>query len=418
MNELDDETLHLVRFEHDDLEVIVLDLEVPEPSLPELTASEREVALAVADGMSNAEVAEARGVSLRTVANQLRSIFAKLGVSSRWDLARLLVQRSLEDEAPLAAPTVITSRPRPSARSGLVNSPATTAMLRATYEGIGICFDATRRELDVDYVDGEALLREDYCALFDGLAALTGRPGFGLDLARAMPAGSLGLMEWLSLSAPTLGDALGVVSDYGDLLHDGGKRVTRTRGDQLVVGYWVEGMCPPRAVLDWAFGCLYERLRENVPERPIEVSLQYDDPRDGLAEALFGCEVQYGAATNELVLPRGLADHAMPHGDTGVHDLLKEVAYRRVAGLGRPAAIQRVRRAIACALDHGDQVEAGAIARRFGMSRRSFLDALQGAHTSFEQLVDEVRVDRLVGALEARRAAPVHVLDALRGLGA
>ena len=66
MNELDDETLHLVRFEHDDLEVIVLDLEVPEPSLPELTASEREVALAVADGMSNAEVAEARGVG-RTV---------------------------------------------------------------------------------------------------------------------------------------------------------------------------------------------------------------------------------------------------------------------------------------------------------------------------------------------------------------
>jgi DNA-binding CsgD family transcriptional regulator len=64
-------------------------------SLPELlheqcarlTPSEREVVAAVLRGVSNAALARARGVSLRTIANQLASAFSKLGVRSRSELA-------------------------------------------------------------------------------------------------------------------------------------------------------------------------------------------------------------------------------------------------------------------------------------------------------------------------------------------
>jgi DNA-binding CsgD family transcriptional regulator len=55
-----------------------------------LTSREKEVADAVAIGLSNKQVAESLGVSVRTVENHLRSIFAKCNVASRTALAAKL----------------------------------------------------------------------------------------------------------------------------------------------------------------------------------------------------------------------------------------------------------------------------------------------------------------------------------------
>jgi DNA-binding CsgD family transcriptional regulator len=51
-----------------------------------LTAAEKDIALAISRGLSNAEIAAARHSSARTVANQLAGILKKLGVSSRVEL--------------------------------------------------------------------------------------------------------------------------------------------------------------------------------------------------------------------------------------------------------------------------------------------------------------------------------------------
>jgi DNA-binding CsgD family transcriptional regulator len=59
---------------------------VPSP----LTARELEVALAVAEGASNREVGHASGVSVRTIENQLQSIYRKLGVADRSELSALV----------------------------------------------------------------------------------------------------------------------------------------------------------------------------------------------------------------------------------------------------------------------------------------------------------------------------------------
>jgi DNA-binding NarL/FixJ family response regulator len=56
-----------------------------------LSATERSVARDVVAGLSNAAIARKRARSARTVANQIASIYRKLGVSSRAELtARLL----------------------------------------------------------------------------------------------------------------------------------------------------------------------------------------------------------------------------------------------------------------------------------------------------------------------------------------
>jgi DNA-binding CsgD family transcriptional regulator len=70
-----------------------------EPALPQaavadgLTQREREVALLVADGLRSREVAERLGIASQTVKSHLKTIFDKLGVRNRVELARRLEQR-------------------------------------------------------------------------------------------------------------------------------------------------------------------------------------------------------------------------------------------------------------------------------------------------------------------------------------
>ena len=64
----------------------------PPPSADGLTQREREVALLVADGLRSREVAERLGIASQTVKSHLKTIFDKLGVRNRVELARRLVQ--------------------------------------------------------------------------------------------------------------------------------------------------------------------------------------------------------------------------------------------------------------------------------------------------------------------------------------
>lgn len=63
-----------------------------------LTQSEARVARLVMEGLSNVEIARARGVATRTIVNQLSTIYPKLGLRSRRELKALSL-------APASRPT-------------------------------------------------------------------------------------------------------------------------------------------------------------------------------------------------------------------------------------------------------------------------------------------------------------------------
>lgn len=69
--------------------LVVLSFPLPERdgAFAALSEAEREVAGLAIRGLSNAEIAEARGTRVRTVANQMASIFQRLRVASRQELA-------------------------------------------------------------------------------------------------------------------------------------------------------------------------------------------------------------------------------------------------------------------------------------------------------------------------------------------
>jgi DNA-binding NarL/FixJ family response regulator len=85
------DALRVVRGNIGELEVIVCSYKVTEPKLPPgLSSAEQAVALAILEGKSNQAIADERGSAVRTVANQVASLFAKCGVSSRAELVALL----------------------------------------------------------------------------------------------------------------------------------------------------------------------------------------------------------------------------------------------------------------------------------------------------------------------------------------
>jgi DNA-binding CsgD family transcriptional regulator len=82
-----DEPIYGRRLQAVGRDLFVLSLPAPAARLPSiLTVAERHVAGLVLDGLSNRSIAELRGTSVRTVANQIASVFRKLNVTGRAEL--------------------------------------------------------------------------------------------------------------------------------------------------------------------------------------------------------------------------------------------------------------------------------------------------------------------------------------------
>jgi DNA-binding NarL/FixJ family response regulator len=65
----------------------------PEPSrIAPLSPCERQIVFLALDGLSNAAIASRRQTSARTIANQLASVYQRVGVSGRLELARHLFE--------------------------------------------------------------------------------------------------------------------------------------------------------------------------------------------------------------------------------------------------------------------------------------------------------------------------------------
>jgi len=68
----------------------VMSEEAPMQPAPTLTAAEQQVLELLLSGASNAEIAKKRKTAIRTVANQVASLFRKYAVGSRAELAARL----------------------------------------------------------------------------------------------------------------------------------------------------------------------------------------------------------------------------------------------------------------------------------------------------------------------------------------
>ena len=76
-------------------DVLMHRVSAPQPVGADLTARERQVLTLLAEGLTNAEIAERLVVSLSTVKTHVSSIIAKLGAASRTEAATIAVRQRL-----------------------------------------------------------------------------------------------------------------------------------------------------------------------------------------------------------------------------------------------------------------------------------------------------------------------------------
>jgi DNA-binding NarL/FixJ family response regulator len=89
--------LEAVTFSHGELVGAVLMVSLPRPRLPaSVPPAEREIAEQLFAGLSLAAIARNRGRSRFTVMNQVRSLYRRLGVASRAELAHLLAREPVD----------------------------------------------------------------------------------------------------------------------------------------------------------------------------------------------------------------------------------------------------------------------------------------------------------------------------------
>ncbi len=81
------------KFQFQGTEYAVFTADVAPVKAAPLTEAEAAVMALVLEGHSNAEIAKRRNVAVRTIANQLASLFKKKGVRSRAELTALLSPR-------------------------------------------------------------------------------------------------------------------------------------------------------------------------------------------------------------------------------------------------------------------------------------------------------------------------------------
>ena len=79
-----------------DVELVVFELPAETEAPAQFSESERCILRQLRAGRSSAEIAQARGTSARTVANQLASMYRKVNVSSRQELLAALAETARE----------------------------------------------------------------------------------------------------------------------------------------------------------------------------------------------------------------------------------------------------------------------------------------------------------------------------------
>ncbi len=236
-------------------------------------------------------------------------------------------------------------------------------------------------------------------------AAETGDEVFGLHFAERVPLGAFEVVvDYVTRSAPTLGEAILRRLRFQRLLHECVVVELQPTPDGARLVHRVESTPrgAPRHAVEAALAGYVVRGRRltGVELSPRQVTFRHAAPRD-LSEhwRILRCPVRFGAPENALVLDRPILDLPNHAADPGLLAVLDRHAEALLLGLPPAESfLGRIRRLIV-----DDLIERapslGPVARRLHMSTRTLQRRLGAAGTSYQALVDAVRLEHAIDLL-------------------
>ena len=260
--------------------------------------------------------------------------------------------------------------------------------------------DRLRRRFRVEAGSDVAMLTlARFRELIDAAAIAADDPFLGVHLAGSLPRGPLGLLEFASTSAPTLGEGLRRIGRYIALVNELVEislieTAGEARFEQRIAG---EPECLGRHTNEFfiAFVLLQARRATGDVCVPTRVAFAHPRPDDiaELVDSLGTTRVEFGCEHNGIALPRAMLDLPLASSDPALLHWLDDQA--EAALHGRPSAedfLGRLRATIRADLAAGTPTVAHA-ARELGMSARTLQRRLEDERTTFHAVVEAVRAD-------------------------
>ena len=229
----------------------------------------------------------------------------------------------------------------------------------------------------------------------------------GIEMARSISPASFGVLGHLFQASSTLGDLLSSMVRFNGLMSNVGHSSMRhgpgtvTMSWECLAGGPVFRQVGAEFILG-ACSAMTRMLAPNLP-RPVAVRFQHaaaSGPAQAILTRHFDCPVHMRQPDNAIVIPAVLLNTRLPHGDAELKPLLEQRAQALLASRAqRPSLLDETGRHIRLVMARGAPIVRHDIARRLGLSESTLHRRLQDQGTSFQDLVDGVRLQLAVHTL-------------------
>ncbi len=251
------------------------------------------------------------------------------------------------------------------------------------------------------------------------LLQLTGDPLLGLKLGKAYPLQSYGLFGYAFLSAPTLRQAMAIVSNYGPLTFTLFRIDFRETGEVGILQFsrQVEipaDLLPYYVDRDLAAALAGVEPGETLTIKPVSIAIMHDDQgRRGDYEAFFDCPVTFDTPRSELRVDAALLDLPMPLRDTETSTICQQQCQLLLARMSASSGfIDRVRQLIVARPGYFPDID--QVAARLNMTSRTLRRRLEEEGSSYQQILADVRY-QLAREYLATSRLPIEEIAGLLG---
>jgi len=236
-----------------------------------------------------------------------------------------------------------------------------------------------------------------FFAIWSAFEAVGAPPDFGLRVgSREPPPGQYDIATTVAMHSATFGEALAKLSRYKKLVCPEVLSV-ETRGAEARVQFqWLLAEVQVPAFLgDATFASLLRLLTRGTDKRirPLRLELTRPVRHAGMLKKHFGCEIRFNSPRELMVFPKAALDEPFRTHNPDLVDLMLpglESALRK-QGAG-PTWVEQVRESIVRRM-RGQRPSIEAVARDLCVSSRTLQRRLEGAGTTYQQLLDNVRLD-------------------------
>lgn len=265
----------------------------------------------------------------------------------------------------------------------------------------------------------ETLLR-----LLDYVLPHCNNPAYGLQTSQFVQPGSYGVVGYITMTSKNLGEALFRISTYERLVSDMG--ITHVEFEPgLILARWQCHFDNPlvrRHVIEGVLASwvVYARwLMENGENySPVAIRLEHDAPEDRQMlqhyQHIFRCPVYFNQPMSAVVLALEQLDKPLRQPDIDLRDTLEQHAQAALRSLRERYSLTEQVRALMRAVMLTEQPSKTLIAEQMGMHIRSLHRKLTEEGTSYQHILDQVRLEV---ATEYLRDSRLSVEEVARRLG-